>query len=195
MATAMTEWAQKFRLPAVPLCSEEVENLARGYGMRLYRTSVKEDINICNVFQHLAENYVNQVRSGGMFGFGGQVGIGGGPSSLIQIGGGQTTNGNGGFGRNNAVNRGHGNNNNGRSRRAFSTPTEYLNNPMFDSLNTHRNPRSWISDRKTITLRPLAQLTKKRSSHSHLGGGGGGNKLLLMPPAAAASANKGCRVL
>ncbi len=31
--------------------------------MRLYRTSVKEDINICNVFQHLAENYVNQVKS------------------------------------------------------------------------------------------------------------------------------------
>ena len=31
--------------------------------MRLYQTSVKEDINICNVFLHLAENYVNQVKS------------------------------------------------------------------------------------------------------------------------------------
>ena len=31
--------------------------------MRLYRTSVKEDTNICNVFQHLAENYVNQVQT------------------------------------------------------------------------------------------------------------------------------------
>jgi hypothetical protein len=29
--------------------------------MRVYRTSVKEDINVGNVFQHLAENYVNQV--------------------------------------------------------------------------------------------------------------------------------------
>ena len=31
--------------------------------MRVYRTSVKEDINVGNVFQHLAENYVNQVKS------------------------------------------------------------------------------------------------------------------------------------
>ena len=37
--------------------------MAQRCHMRLYRTSVKEDINICNVFQHLAENYVNQVKS------------------------------------------------------------------------------------------------------------------------------------
>ena len=30
--------------------------------MRVYRTSVKEDINVGNVFQHLAENYVHQWR-------------------------------------------------------------------------------------------------------------------------------------
>ena len=30
-------------------------------GMRLYRTSVKEDLNVGSVFQHLAENYVNKV--------------------------------------------------------------------------------------------------------------------------------------
>jgi hypothetical protein len=29
--------------------------------MRLYRTSVKEDLNVGSVFQHLAENYVNKV--------------------------------------------------------------------------------------------------------------------------------------
>ena len=29
--------------------------------MRLYRTSVKEDLNVSVVFQHLAENYVNKV--------------------------------------------------------------------------------------------------------------------------------------
>ena len=31
--------------------------------MRLYRTSVKEDLNVDDVFQHLAENYVNNVKS------------------------------------------------------------------------------------------------------------------------------------
>ena len=31
--------------------------------MRLYRTSVKEDINVGGLFQHLAENYVNKLRS------------------------------------------------------------------------------------------------------------------------------------
>jgi hypothetical protein len=40
---------------------EEVERLSRECRMRVYRTSVKEDINVGNVFQHLAENYVNQV--------------------------------------------------------------------------------------------------------------------------------------
>ena len=29
--------------------------------MKLYRTSVKEDLNVAVVFQHLAENYVNKV--------------------------------------------------------------------------------------------------------------------------------------
>ena len=42
--------------------SEEVERLSRECRMRVYRTSVKEDINVGNVFQHLAENYVNQVK-------------------------------------------------------------------------------------------------------------------------------------
>ena len=30
--------------------------------MKLYRTSVKEDLNVAVVFQHLAENYVNKVK-------------------------------------------------------------------------------------------------------------------------------------
>ena len=42
---------------------EEVERLAKEFNMRLYRTSVKEDINVDDVFQHLAENYVNKVKS------------------------------------------------------------------------------------------------------------------------------------
>jgi hypothetical protein len=31
--------------------------------MRLYRTSVKEDVNVGGVFQNLAENYVAKVNS------------------------------------------------------------------------------------------------------------------------------------
>ena len=45
------------------LVSEEVERLAKEFNMRLYRTSVKEDLNVDDVFQHLAENYVNKVKS------------------------------------------------------------------------------------------------------------------------------------
>ena len=42
---------------------DEVERLAKECKMRLYRTSVKEDLNVSGVFQHLAENYVNKVKS------------------------------------------------------------------------------------------------------------------------------------
>merc|ERR1712165_523708 len=41
----------------------EAERLAAECNMKLYRTSVKEDLNVAVVFQHLAENYVNKVRS------------------------------------------------------------------------------------------------------------------------------------
>ena len=39
----------------------EAETLSRELDMRLYRTSVKDDLNVSVVFQHLAENYVNKV--------------------------------------------------------------------------------------------------------------------------------------
>ena len=42
---------------------DEVKRLAKECKMRLYRTSVKEDLNVSGVFQHLAENYVNKVKS------------------------------------------------------------------------------------------------------------------------------------
>ena len=45
------------------IAREDVEQLAKEFNMRLYRTSVKEDLNVDDVFQHLAENYVNQVKS------------------------------------------------------------------------------------------------------------------------------------
>ena len=34
--------------------------------MKLYRTSVKDDLNVDVVFQHLAEDYVNKVRKNTM---------------------------------------------------------------------------------------------------------------------------------
>ena len=40
-----------------------MERLAKECKMRLYRTSVKEDLNVSGVFQHLADNYVNKVKS------------------------------------------------------------------------------------------------------------------------------------
>ena len=42
-------------------CRSEAEALSRELNMRLYRTSVKDDLNVSVVFQHLAENYVNKV--------------------------------------------------------------------------------------------------------------------------------------
>ena len=39
----------------------DADKLAKECKMKLYRTSVKEDLNVAVVFQHLAENYVNKV--------------------------------------------------------------------------------------------------------------------------------------
>ena len=41
---------------------QEAEALSKECNMKLYRTSVKDDLNVGVVFQHLAENYVNKVR-------------------------------------------------------------------------------------------------------------------------------------
>ena len=41
----------------------EGERMAAACRMKLYKTSVKEDLNVDLVFQHLAENYVKKVRS------------------------------------------------------------------------------------------------------------------------------------
>ena len=40
----------------------EVESVAIDTDMKLYKTSVKEDLNVDLVFQHLAENYVRKVN-------------------------------------------------------------------------------------------------------------------------------------
>ncbi|QQP57177.1 RAB23_ member RAS oncogene family, partial [Caligus rogercresseyi] len=39
--------------------NDEVDRLCQDCRMRCYRISVKEDLNVVNVFQHLAENYVH----------------------------------------------------------------------------------------------------------------------------------------
>ena len=54
------------RPPCLVFFSDEVSSLARDCGMRLYQTSAKENLNVCNVFLHLAENYVNQEKSRAM---------------------------------------------------------------------------------------------------------------------------------
>ena len=42
---------------------QEAEALSKECNMKLYRTSVKDDLNVGVVFQHLAENYVNKVSN------------------------------------------------------------------------------------------------------------------------------------
>ena len=43
------------------------------------------------------------------------------------------------------------------------SPQDYLNNPMFDSLNHHR--RYWPHSDRTITLRPLTSRAKNSGFH------------------------------
>jgi len=144
--------------------AEEVDRLARECRMRLYRVSVKEDINVGGLFQHLAENYVNKLRSSppptscssssydSVDSVGGGQGYG--PMSLqIQIGGHvrtppalRTS-----IGSTGSSSSGH------SSISHFSiSPQDYLANPMFDSLNdTRRHRLYWPSNDKTISLKPL----------------------------------------
>ena len=176
--------------------------------MRVYRTSVKEDINVGNVFQHLAENYVQRIRmEQDLMRFD----IGGGPRSLsIQIGGGGhevdrvcngSTSSNSSSSSDNSTRNfpirkfasnassgyfsltNFGAPNDDHSDRhalmsltpmsqQYTTPQEYLKNPMFESLNSHKRlvwpsviGGSGLSDR-TITLKPLNVLKRKKSKTS-----------------------------
>jgi len=158
--------------------NEEVDRLARECRMRLYRTSVKEDINVGGLFQHLAENYVNKLRSSppptsssSSYTDSVDSGLGSnsthssnssnshqaqsGPMSLqIQIGGHvrspplRTSIGSTGSNSSGSSSIGHFNS---------MSPQDYLANPMFDSLNENRRTRRlhWPSNDKTISLKPL----------------------------------------
>lgn len=182
---------------------DEVERLAKECKMRLYRTSVKEDLNVSGVFQHLAENYVNKVKS-----FNDHSDINN-PPPLFQIGASSRTYSTAYVTTNNnskgplyitkpaSSNRYSSSNTNGSSGyvpslysnhaqarqgpRVLSTvdtrryygpssnyvtsfsPQDYLNNPMFDSLNHHR--RYWPHSDRTITLRPLTSRAKNSGFH------------------------------
>ena len=46
-----------------PFLREEAEALARELKVRLYRTSVKEDLNVNQVFTYLSERYLAELRS------------------------------------------------------------------------------------------------------------------------------------
>ena len=71
-----------------------------------------------------------------------------------------------------------------------ASPQEYLSHPMFDSLNHHessRGARIWrTAAEKTIKLRPLTNLTKKRN---HLVLHHSNSKSKLLP------IKSGCKVL
>jgi len=137
----------------------EAEKLATECRMKLYRTSVKEDLNVGVVFQHLAENYVNQARSS-------RANEMLNPASL-NIGGISTT-------RLPPYQTYY-----ERTRPTYSYRPErirrssnycnmrdpcadYLNNPMFNSLHQRGGIRYngyssyWPDREKTISLRPLS---------------------------------------
>lgn len=49
-------WLGALFWQSISFCSEESEALARNLGVRLFRTSVKEDLNVAGVFRYLATN-------------------------------------------------------------------------------------------------------------------------------------------
>ena len=71
-----------------------------------------------------------------------------------------------------------------------NSPQEYLSHPMFDSLNNHESSRIKIwrtAAEKTIKLKPLTNLTKKRNHLVSLHHSNSKNKLLPI--------KSGCKVL
>ena len=173
----------------IPFFRDEVERLAKELQMRLYRTSVKEDLNVGGVFQHLAENYVAKVKA-----------FNNSPDPfcdhLLQIGHNSmasrqaplannnrlpllsynSQNGSTGYHHANGRVKSHKNMHNMRNGRHLAvkngqngyysaygngySPQDYLNNPMFDSL--HHQRRYWPNVERTITLKPLGQFAKSK---------------------------------
>jgi len=143
----------------------EAEKLAAECNMKLYRTSVKEDLNVGVVFQHLAENFVNKMKSdpslngkSNSFSISGSRNNGMKTVSFLDKNRGNKQysvvvrdNKTSGQGVNNKVAR--------RFTNYCDPCTDYLNNPMFNSLHQrgrYSNYSSyWPEREKTITLKPI----------------------------------------
>jgi len=143
----------------------DADKLARECQMKLYRTSVKEDLNVAVVFQHLAENYVNKVRSTDSIDSGfHSLSIGNervSPSHQRYHYGsdGESKTQCSEMVRYRSGGRRSGSKERHKTRRFsnYCDPpmiADYLNNPMFDRLHT-RHPRYWQAGDKTITLKPI----------------------------------------
>ncbi len=126
------------------LHSEEVHSLTRECGMRLYQTSVKENINICNVFLHLAENYVNKVKSRSLMAAAGSA-----PRRQI--------------GFSNKISSHH--------HHSSCNPQDYLSNPMFDTL--HRR-QQWRDKTIKLQRQLTKRRSLQRKLGGGGGGGSGG---------------------
>lgn len=224
---------------------EEVDRYAKENRMKVYRTSVKEDINVGNVFQHLAENYVQRIRmEQDLMRF--DIGSSGPRSLSIQIGGSNevdricngSTSSNSSNGSSNSSTRIFASSNRKFSSNSssgyfsltnfggvthsdgtdrthtlmpftpqYTTPQEYLNNPMFESLNNHKR-LVWPSvigsgSDRTITLKPLNVLKRKKSKSSlqkRLGFGSNSATNVLTnnyqyPPPPLSGRSSACKVL
>jgi len=154
--------------------SEEASALASECGMRLYRTSVKEDINVGGLFHHLAEDYVKRTKER-------QQALQQGrrlpqhPRMMV-IGQRQ--------------HQQHRAPMVATNRRLAVQPQDYLAGPMFDSLRNGHNNHAWsmaspTSSEAPIVLRPLSQLKKKKRRLAEVAGG-------IRSPLAAAGT---CKVL
>jgi len=137
----------------------EADYIARECKMKLYRTSVKDDLNVDVVFQHLAEDYVNKVVS--------EKCTDESQGERLMIGRGKTRM----EWQRKAVSgrRGRGYVEDDVKKKSkhgnyYDPCTDYLNNPMFHSLhsrgqhNNHYNHSNyinlWTPHDKIITLRP-----------------------------------------
>ena len=148
---------------------DEAERLAAESNMRLYRTSVKDDMNVGSVFQHLAENYVNRVKSyDALDTTYPSLQIGRQSPGIIYQQTRPSNNQHNGYNmvRTRNINNRSNHINNGRRgvERRFSNYadpcTDYLNSPMFNSL--HNGRRYWPGVDRTITIKPLG--IKKHSN-------------------------------
>jgi len=151
---------------------QEAEALSKECNMKLYRTSVKEDLNVGVVFQHLAENYVNKVisntnsqerqqesliigRRKPAVDFQNKFKLNSSDFDKVKTSASVMLRGRTGNKRNSP---GHRTN---RFSNYCDPCTDYLNNPMFHSLHTRGRYSNysnystyWPQQEKTITLRP-----------------------------------------